>query len=139
MHGFDPLLPAPAIARFQFVLQAFHVPHLFGRGVMRKLRRRLVILGQQIPQSIQPTGDDLEGSSGGIHWQFLRQRGHTQTGLAPSFAAVGLNLAGQQAKQGGFTGAVATDQADPLAGVDLEAGAIQQFFGTEGDGEVVDA
>jgi hypothetical protein len=51
--------------------------------------------------------------------------------LPPSFAAIGLNLAGQQAQQSGFTGAVATDQADTLAGIDLEAGAVQQLFGAE--------
>ncbi len=54
-------------------------------------------------------------------------------------AAVGLHQPGRDLEQGGFAGTVAADQAHPLAGFQLETGAIQQFFGAEGDGEVVDA
>ncbi len=44
----NPLLPAPALAGFQFMLQAFHALQRFRCGVVRQLPGRLVIFRQQI-------------------------------------------------------------------------------------------
>ena len=121
------------------MLQAFHVLHVFGRGVVRELHRRLVIVSQQRPQTLQPASNDLEHGRRGIRRQLLRQRGDAQTGLTPDLAAIGVQLIGQQTQQGGLARTVAANQANPFAGVQLKAGAIQQLFSAEGDGEMVNA
>jgi hypothetical protein len=47
MTVFDPLLPAPAVARFQFMLQAFHLAHLIGGGGLAQPVGGFVVFRQQ--------------------------------------------------------------------------------------------
>jgi hypothetical protein len=110
-----------------------------GRGGMGKLVGGFVVFGQQRAQPFQATGDDLKHGGGSIRRQFLRQRGDAQPGLPPDVAAIGVHFASQQAQQRGFAGAVAANQADPFARIELETGAVQQLFSAEGDREMINA
>ena len=136
-NGLGALLPAPALARFQFMLQAFHPAQPLRRGIVDQGGSRLVILRQQRAQPFQTAGNHFEHGRRGVSGQFLGQSGQTQAGLAPDLATVRLNLGSQQAQQGGLARAVATNQTDPLARINLEAGLIEQRFGAKGNGNVV--
>ena len=50
----------------------------------------------------------------------------TRAGVEAEVAVVGLVEAGQQAEQRGLAGAVGADEADALAGVQLEADVLEQ-------------
>src|SRR3546814_1631777 len=53
-------------------------------------------------------------------------------------AAVGVQLAGNQLQEGGLAGAVAADQADPLALVNRDGGAVEERVALNPEFEVVD-
>ena len=54
------------------------------------------------------------------------------------FAGLGLDLAAQEAKQGGFAASVRTDQADAGSGGDGEVEIVEEFAGFETVGNVLD-
>ena len=66
----------------------------------------------------------------------LFQPGQFQFGLTPDFAVIGLDVAGDDFHQRGFTFAVAAQQPDSLAGVQLKVGIIEQGMGAVGDGNI---
>src|SRR5258708_38978729 len=57
--------------------------------------------------------------------RLLRQAGDGGAGLGEARAGIGDGLAGQDAQQGRFAGAVAADQAQPLARRDGELDAVE--------------
>ena len=59
-------------------------------------------------------------------------------GLPPHGAAVGRQLAAQDLEQRGLAGAVAADDADALARLDLQAGIVEQRKMAVRDGDVVE-
>ncbi len=86
----------------------------------------MMILGKQLTDTSQ-TGRHhvIDGLVIGRR-QLLRQLPHLQSRGKPDLAFVGCLLTGHQAKQAGFTRTVATNQADPLATIELKAHFIQQ-------------
>src|SRR3546814_373947 len=60
------------------------------------------------------------------------------TTLVRSAAAVVVQLAGNQLQEGGLAGAVAADQADPLALVNRDGGAVEERVALNPEFEVVD-
>ena len=66
---------------------------------------------------------------------FLLHLSHAGAGGEADFAAVGVQVAGDGFQQRGFAGAVAADEADTLAGVDGQVGAVQQGAAAHADGE----
>ncbi len=71
-------------------------------------------------------GHRLEDRLCGIERRFLRHEGDRQAGLPHDLAVVERELARDAAQQRGLAGAVAPDQADPLARVDRQLGAVEQ-------------
>ena len=57
----------------------------------------------------------------------------------PALAAVGVDLARQDVQKGGLAGAIGAQQADLLAGLDLEVDLVQQGEGAVVQGDVVEA
>jgi hypothetical protein len=57
---------------------------------------------------------------------FLRHVGDGEPRLAPDLAVVQRTEAGQRLEQAGLAAAVAADQADALAGIDLQRGVVEQ-------------
>ncbi len=81
-------------------------------------------------------GDDVVRGAGDVGGDFLREAGEARAGLARDDAGVGLHLAGNHAHEGGFSGAVAPDEADAFAGVDLEVYVFQDGRAAEGEVDV---
>ena len=65
--------------------------------------------------------------------RFLADGGHAGTRGQADIAAVDGDFAGDGAQQGGFSGAVAADQADAPAGVDRQVGTVQQCAAAHAD------
>src|SRR6185295_6135611 len=63
----------------------------------------------------------------------------SQSRLAHHVARVGGERAFEELQQGGLAGAVSPQQAEPLAGVDLEADRIEQRGAREGEADIVEA
>ena len=118
---------APRLAAGQLAgLFAASQPELFqhrARGVVAVAR----------PQS----GFDIRerrGEAGEI--RLLGQIAHQRSRLYENRAAVGLDQAGRHLQQRRFAGAVAPDQADPLAGADRQFGVGQKRRPAEGERDV---
>ena len=82
--------------------------------------RQVVIFGQATAQLAQAAGDDFENGLLGIRRHFLFEMGDAQSFHAPDFSLVRRRHAGDGAKQRRLAGAVAADQTDAFAGVDLK-------------------
>ena len=72
-----------------------------------------------INPSRQPIGD------------ILGQQGDSRI-VAADDARIRGNMAGQQLHEGGFAGAVAAHEADPLTSLDLEINTVEQRWSAEG-------
>ena len=83
----------------------------------------VVVGGEQFVERGLGLGE--QGAAGG-EVRLLAQQGHARAGVQADVAVVGLVEAGQQAQQRGLAGAVGADQADALAGVQLEADVLEQ-------------
>ena len=70
--------------------------------------------------------------------RFLRDPADALVARQRDRAAIGIQLAGDQAQQGGLTAAVAADQADPLALVDGHGGAVEQRPPGDAIDEIID-
>jgi hypothetical protein len=105
---------------------------------MGELVGGFVIFGQQRPQPFQPTGDDLEHGGGGIRRQFLRQRGDAQPWAAARFRRLSGSAISPVSSRSSVVLPVPLRpiRQTRLAGIELEAGAVQQLFSAEGDREV---
>ena len=129
-HLFRLRLVGPGATRFQLVLQSIH-PRQQGLGIapFRELLRHCVILRQQRRSFPHPGNHRLEDRCLRIKWRLLRHIGKTQARLQPDLAIIQpppptARRNGRQ--QGGFAGAVAPDQGNPLTGIQLQLGMIEQ-------------
>ncbi len=91
-----------------------------------KLKRHLVVFGQQSAQLSQSTGDDLEYRLVGVRRHFLFEMRNAQCIHAPYFALVRRHRPGDDSQQSRLAGAVPTHQADPLTGIDLKVDTCEQ-------------
>ncbi|MCY1277747.1 hypothetical protein D9M70_264550 [compost metagenome] len=127
------LLQAPAIASLEFLLDAGQLGQV---GIGLDVLAEMVELGQQRADLRQPFGHHVEhGAIVGAR-QFLRQFADLQRRRTPDLAVVGELVALDQAQQAGLAGAVAADDAHPLAAGDLPGHLIQQRHGAVGEGYV---
>jgi hypothetical protein len=73
-----------------------------------------------------------------LKWGVLREPSDAQAGLPPDAARVRRQLAADDLQQRRFAGAVAPDDADALAGLNLEAGVVEQRKVSEGERHVIE-
>ncbi len=85
-----------------------------------------MIAHEQLTDIAETGGHRLVDGAGIVTGRFLLEMRDAQRVSAPDLAVVGLNLAAQHAQQRRLAGAVAAEQTDALAGVDLEIDARQQ-------------
>ena len=90
-----------------------------------------MILGQQLAHGIQPSGDRFENRGLLCGGQFLVQPGQSGTRLQPALPGVRCQFPGQYLEQGGFTGAIAAQQPETLAGLELESNTVQNDVGAK--------
>ncbi|GAB6390055.1 hypothetical protein STUTZSP0542_35940 [Stutzerimonas marianensis] len=64
------------------------------------------------------------------HIDFLPHVGDAPIGWQLAVAAISAQFAAQQGEQGGFAGAIGSNQPDLVAGVQGQFGALQQSLGT---------
>jgi hypothetical protein len=81
--------------------------------------------------------DILQGCGEAGEVGFLRQVADGCARLGEAAAGIGLHQTGGDPQQSGFAGAVAADQANPVAGGDRNAGTDQQRIGAEGQGDIL--
>ncbi len=132
-HGLDALLHIPAVLLVQLVLclrQAFQRP---GRVIVRDLDGRMVIRRHQRADVAETFGDDVEDRCARGERHVLLEARDAHAGLQPPRAGVGRLLAAGDAEQRRLAGAVAADQADAFAAVDLHRRAVDQGQVSEGD------
>ncbi len=81
-------------------------------------------------------GDEIVHGALEVLRHLLHEAREVGAGLAEDLAAVGLYVARDQLHEGGFAGAVATDQADAFARIDLEVDVVENGGATEGVREI---
>ncbi len=133
----DPLAHTPAAAHFELVLQRIHAREL--RGVFARRVRHAVELREESAELREPAGDDLEDGGRIVRGRILRERRDLQAGHAPDRARIRCDLAAHDLEQGRLARAVAPDQAHALAGVDLQARAVEERLRAERDRYAVEA
>ena len=82
----------------------------------------------------EPGGDELAHRQGDVLGDLLGQQG--LPGGAADLAAVGAHLAGGDSEEGGLAGAVAPDEADALALLDLQVDPVEDGRPAEGEVDV---
>jgi hypothetical protein len=86
----------------------------------------VVVVGQHLAERAQAGRHHLEDAAGGVLRHFLGHARHHRARAQADLAVVGVDVAGDQLHQGGLAGAVAADDAHPLAGVDGQLDLLEQ-------------
>nr|GFD29601.1 hypothetical protein [Tanacetum cinerariifolium] len=95
-----------------------------------------MVFGKQGTHAVQAFRHDVEHGAAVGHGQFLRQLADFQARCTPDAAVIGQLNALDQLEHAGFTGAVTTDDADPLSTGDLPGHLVQQRHGAERKGHI---
>ncbi|CAI8755951.1 putative 30S ribosomal protein S5 [Methylococcus capsulatus] len=134
-HEFHPPAQTPAICGFQRLLQ--DAEPVQTRGVtVREPFGQVVVFGDPPAGLAQTIGHGVVDRRGGRQRRHLLEEADPQPGLLPDFAAVGRELPRQDFQQSRLTFAVAADDTDPLARIDLKMGSFEQGFDAEGDTDI---
>ncbi|MNH01782.1 hypothetical protein D3C79_610060 [compost metagenome] len=133
--AFHHLLQAPAVTGFQLVLDVHEFFQVF---IALDVQAQVVELRQQLAHAIQACGHHIEHRALVGHRQLLRQLADLQGRGTPDFAVVALLLALDQAQHARLAGAVAADDAHPLATSDLPGHFVQQRHGAECEGHIAE-
>jgi len=96
-----------------------------------------VITRQQLAQFPQARGDHVEDAAVHARRHFLRQAGDAAAEAA-QFAVVGLGFAGHQPQQGGFAGAITTDDAYALATLDHQVHVFEQQGAADAEVDILE-
>gem|GEM_PF-3185630 len=122
---FHPAVQTPGIGHLQFVRQplevGIHRLVAFGHGM-----RHGMIIGQQLLRRADTFRHRLEDAVAGLKLRLLRHVGQLQARGTPHLPGIGLALARDDFQQARLAGAIAADQADALARLDHQRGAIEQ-------------
>ena len=116
----------PPAARVQPALQRIDEGHALGVAAVFQRADGVVVVGQQPALVPQAERHGVEHRRVRVERGFLHDAGDAGAGGDPGVAAVQVRLSGQDAKQRRLAGAVAPDEPDAFARVDLELGILQQ-------------
>jgi len=89
-----------------------------------------------VPVGAEAGVDDVENGALDVVRNFLLQAGDDRPGRADDLAVVGCFLAGDEAHEAGLTRAVATEQTDAFAGLDLEVDLVEERRGAVAEGDL---
>ena len=126
----DQLLQAPAILRLERLL---YMHELLEIGLVLDVLAQVMVFGEQLADAGQAFGDHIEYRAVIRSRKLLRQFADLQPRGTPDFAVIGRPIAFDQAQHAGFSGAITTNDADPLASRDLPGHAVQQRRGAVGE------
>ncbi|MNN11259.1 hypothetical protein D3C81_1242120 [compost metagenome] len=130
---FHQLLQAPAVARFQLLLHVRQLVQVLGTV---DVLGQVVVLGDQLADLGQALGHHVVHRALVGRRQLLRQLADLQRRCAPDLAVVRTLVTLDQLEHARLAGAVATDDAHPLAAGDLPRDPVQQRRGAVGKGYV---
>lgn len=131
------MLDAPAAQRFEALLdirKASEQPFVRPVG---QLLSQVMVGRQQFPDIRESAGDDVEQVTVPTRRYVLFELRHPEPDLALNLAGVGEQDAVHNPHQCRLAGPVTSDQADPLATLDVEIAMIEYRVGAEGDGNVL--
>ena len=128
-------LELPGAKRFELSLQHMQAgqQRLVIGIALGQLMRDFVIIGEQGRGRPHAGNDGLEYRQFRIKGRLLGHIADTRAGLAPHRPVIERAKAGERRQQGGFAGAVAPDQRDALARVELKIGMVEQRYMAEGE------
>ena len=98
--------------------------------------RQVMILGQQFGLGAEAPGDLVEDRALEVVWHLLRQRRGPQPLLPDDLASIGLQGTLEEAEERGLAGAVAAQEAHPLARLHRQIGLLQERRAAESQGDV---
>ncbi|MCY1444514.1 hypothetical protein D9M71_609920 [compost metagenome] len=114
------------------------VHELFQVFIALDIHAQVVELRQQFTHAVQTSGYHVEHRALVGHRQLLWQLTDLQARRTPDFTVVALLLALDQAQHARLAGAVAADDAHPLATSDLPGHFVQQRHGAECEGHIAE-
>ncbi len=128
--GLDARLHRPTVLRFQLRLQRLHRRQ---QGVVIGIRlgqlvRQMMVCGDDPVQLAEPARDLVEHRCLGIQHRLLADVTDAHAGRAPDDAVIQRGLRSQHFQHAGLAAAVAPDQADALALVELECDMVEQGY-----------
>ncbi len=94
--------------------------------ILGQRRRRVVVGGEELPVGAEAQRDGVVDGAIGIELGLLRHPADPGRGRDPALAVVEVRAAGEHLQQRRLAFAVAADQADALARIELEVGAVEQ-------------
>ena len=137
-HRLHALLEAPAVPLFEFVLQPPELGECELRASLGDLDRCVVVVRHDRAEIAQAFRHDVEHRPIGRERNVLHQSGDAQIGLAPDGAGVRLHVAADDLQQRRLARAVASDDTDALARLNLKARIIEQREMAVGHRDVVE-
>jgi hypothetical protein len=137
-HELDALFDSPAVALFEIVLKAAELVQQRRRAFVCELDRRSVITRDQVAQLAEAVGDHIEDRTSRGEWNVLFERRDAQTRRRPHQAGVRRLLTAHDPKQRGFPRAVASDDRNPFARLDLQGRLIEQRQVSEGERDTIE-
>ncbi|MNH06757.1 hypothetical protein D3C79_661360 [compost metagenome] len=129
----DQLLQAPAVTRFQVVLD---VHEFFQVSITVDVLTQVMILSKQGADTVEAFGHYVEHGTTVGHRQFLRQLANLQPRSTPDIAVVRLLIALDQTQHARLASTVAANNAHPLTTGDLPRHLVQQRHGAERKGHI---
>ena len=126
--GLDARFDLPAVLRLKLCLQMLHLFQqlVVVRVRLRELVRNMVVIVQQLLQLAHTFGHRVEHGVVYIQHRLLTDVANACGGRAPHLAVIQRSLPGQHTHHAGLAAAVAPDQPDAFAFIELKVGMIQQ-------------
>ena len=134
----DALLEAPAVAFLEVVLQAAEAFEPRRGRVAGDLDGGMVILGHERGEIAEPFRHHIEHRLRRRQRHVLHQPRDRMPGCRQTLPRSGCDRSIDNLQQRGFAGAVAADQRNPFARLDLERRVFEQWKVTVGDGDAVE-
>ena len=129
------LLQAPAITGFEVLLD---VHQLVQVSIGDDVLAQVMVLGQQLANTVQAFGHNVEYGPLVGYRQLLRQFANLEAGRAPNRAVIGFLITFDQLHHAGLAGTVAADDAHPLSTGDLPGHLVQQRHRAESKGHIAE-
>jgi len=131
----DQLLQTPAVTGFEVVLDVHQFVQV---GVGDDVLAQVVILREQLADTVQAFGHHVEHGPLVGYRQLLRQFANLEAGCAPNGAVIGLLVALDELHHAGLASAIAADDAHPLTTGDLPGHLVQQRHSAESKGHIAE-
>ena len=125
-HGVDAVRQRPAAAFVEPALQRIHAGKARRAIAVRKQRQRVMVVRQQPALVTEAERDGIEDREIRVERRLLHHACDARAGRDPGVAGIQIGDSRQDAQQRRLAGAVAADEPDAFAGIELEIGGVEQ-------------